>query len=80
MFKFQVATANWLVQIASLPSKTQYTLGNDWIPLKFPMEDESAHPLLACLPEFIVETLVDTLTFIHRYSGYLFKLIMFCLK
>lgn len=73
LLQFLAATAEWLVQIALTP-QDQPTLPTSLREVKAPLPEEAEnHIYLACIPEFLVETLTETISAVRRYSAQVFE-------
>lgn len=69
LLHFLAASAEWLVQMALCPPNQlspPTTLHEVKVPLP---EDTDAHIFLQCIPEFLVETLTETISAVRRYSA-----------
>ncbi|XP_042225392.1 ubiquitin conjugation factor E4 A-like isoform X2 [Homarus americanus] len=68
LLQFLAASAEWLVQMALCPLD-QLSPPTTLLEIKMPLpEDTDTHPFLQCIPEFLVETLTETIIAIPRYS------------
>lgn len=64
MLNFHIATATWLVQIAT-NCDSSYPI--PFHPISFPLS-ENVPSYMACVPEFIVDNVADFMTFLLRIS------------
>lgn len=73
LLQFLAASAEWLVQIALTPQE-QPNLPTSLREVKAPLPEEvENHVYLACIPEFLVETLTETISAVRRYSAPVFE-------
>ncbi|KAK7018070.1 Ubiquitin conjugation factor E4 A [Halocaridina rubra] len=69
LLQFLAVTAEWLVQIAVM-SPEQRIPPSAIQEVKLPLlEDDAVHQYLQCIPEFLVETLTETVSAVRRYNS-----------
>lgn len=69
LLQFLAASAEWLVQMALCPPN-QLSPPTALQEVKVPLpEDTDVHIFLQCIPEFLVETLTETISSVRRYSA-----------
>ena len=69
LLQFLAVSAEWLVQIALTPSDKQ-SPPTKLLEVKLPLpEDDNVHYYLQCIPEFLVETLTETISAVRRYNA-----------
>ena len=66
---FMLASCTYLTQVASAGHLKQFQ------PIQFPLPAEHL-PVLACLPEFIVENILDFLLFIRRFQPSMYQVLI----
>uniref|UniRef100_T1JL90 Ubiquitin conjugation factor E4 A n=1 Tax=Strigamia maritima TaxID=126957 RepID=T1JL90_STRMM len=62
MLAFQISTATWLTHLATTGVNANYEL------LTFPLSDK-VPSCLACIPEFIVDSIAEFIIFLRRFSA-----------
>ncbi|KAI0207125.1 Ubiquitin conjugation factor E4 A [Lamellibrachia satsuma] len=65
-FDFNIASARWLIQVATSRDLTQFHS------VTFPLS-KNVPQVLACVPEFIAENIIDFLLFLRRFKDSLFQ-------
>ncbi|KAG0726533.1 Ubiquitin conjugation factor E4 A [Chionoecetes opilio] len=71
LLQFLGATTEWLIQISLSPTD-QLTPPTALQKVKLPLpdeEDETPHPFLQCIPEFLVENLTEAISSVRQYTS-----------
>ncbi|XP_068207310.1 ubiquitin conjugation factor E4 A [Palaemon carinicauda] len=69
LLQFLAVSAEWLVQIALIPPG-QKSLPTSLQGVTLPLpDDDKAHYYLQCIPEFLVETLTETISAVRRFNA-----------
>ena len=68
LFKFDIATATYLTQVATHGDLTQFS------EVTFPLPNRCSEKL-TCIPEFVAENIIDYMLFLRRFRDSMFETI-----